>query len=239
MLKAIVFDMDDTLYPESAYVRSGFRAVADWAAGRYAWEAEASYAALNALFEAGVRGDTFNRWLAAQNADESMVQDCLQVYRAHTPTLTPYDDIPLLLRALKPHYKLGLVSDGYLAVQQAKFAALALGEWFDAVVFSDQWGREHWKPSTRPFEAVLALLGVAAEEAVYIGDNPKKDFLGARQIGMKTLWYKPAAAGIYDAHTPPTPDHAAHLTLASYQDLMHTLQQLIHNSSTDGERSAR
>lgn len=236
MLKAIVFDMDDTLYPESAYVRSGFRAVAAWAAGRYAWDAEASYGALNALFEQGVRGDTFNRWLAAQQAEESAVQDCLQVYRAHAPTLTPYEEIPSLLAALRPQYKLGLVSDGYLAVQQAKFAALGLAAWFDAVVFSDQWGRDHWKPSPRPFQEVLALLGVDAPEAVYIGDNPRKDFYGARQVGMKTLWYRPAG-GIYDAQTPPAPEYAADLTLATYADLMHTLDQLRHDPSGDEERS--
>lgn len=227
MLKAIVFDMDDTLYPESAYVRSGFRAVADWAAEQYQWGADESYTVLTRLFDEGVRGDTFNRWLTAQGHTEPDVcaEECVRVYRTHQPTLTPYEDIPALLRELKPRYKVGLVSDGYLAVQQAKFKALALTEWFDAIVFSDQWGRDSWKPSPRPFVEVLSLLGVEGPEAVYIGDNPTKDFIGARQVGMKTLWYKPAE-GVYADRQPPTEAHHPDLILTSYRDLLHTLEQL-------------
>lgn len=225
MLKAVVFDMDDTLYPESAYVRSGFRAVSDWAAERYQWDASESCTLLNTLFDQGVRGDTFNRWLAAHGQETpDSVAECVRVYRDHQPTITPYDDIPMLLKELKPHYKLGLVSDGYLTVQQAKFAALGLGEWFDAVVFSDQWGREFWKPSPRPFEDVLARLNVTASDAVYIGDNPTKDFIGARQLGMKTVWYRPEG-GVYADKQPPTEAHHPDRILTSYQDLLNTLEQ--------------
>jgi putative hydrolase of the HAD superfamily len=226
MLKAVVFDMDDTLYPESAYVLSGFRAVADWAAEQYQWGAEDSYQDLARLFNEGVRGDTFNRWLTAQGhtMPEAGAEECVRVYRGHQPTLKPYEDIPELLRALKPRYKLGVVSDGYLTVQQAKFKALALTEWFDAVVFSDQWGQDAWKPSPRPFVEVLALLGVEGPDAVYIGDNPTKDFIGARQVGMKTLWYQPDG-GVYADRQPPTEAHYPDQILTSYRDLLDTLEQ--------------
>lgn len=161
MLKVIIFDMDDTLYPESAYVHSGFHAVADWVAEQYQWDAEESYQILANLFNEGVRGDTFNRWLTIQGhaMPDVGAAECLRVYRGHQPTLTPYQGLPDLLRLLKPRYKLGLLGDGYLAVQQRKFKALGLTEWFDAVVFSDQWGREAWKPSSRPFIEVGLSLG--------------------------------------------------------------------------------
>ncbi len=225
MIKAVVFDMDDTLYPESAYVRSGFRAVANWAADTYQWPADDSYTMLTTLFDQGVRGDTFNHWLAAYGHDTpDVVAECVRVYRDHQPTLTPYEDIPALLRDLKPLYKIGLVSDGFLMAQQAKFAALALVDWFDVLVFSDQWGRDAWKPSTRPFEEVLRLLGVTGPQAVYIGDNPTKDFFGARQVGMKTLWYR-HEGGVYADKQPPTDAHHPDGILMSYQDLQHTLEQ--------------
>ena len=61
--QAIVFDLDDTLYPERAYVLSGFRAVAAWAAGELGLPVTQGFAELRRLFDDGVRGDTFNRWL--------------------------------------------------------------------------------------------------------------------------------------------------------------------------------
>jgi putative hydrolase of the HAD superfamily len=226
MLKAIIFDMDDTLYPETAYVFSGFRAVAEWGEQRCQWNAAESYQILSKLFHEGVRGDTFNRWLTIQGhpMPEVGAEECVRVYRNHQPTISLYEGVPDLLRTLKRCYKLGMLGDGYLAVQQKKFKALELAQWFDAVVFSDQWGRESWKPSTRPFIEMLALLGVEGSEAVYIGDNPTKDFIGARQVGMKTLWYQ-SADGLYVHREPPTKAHYPDQILTSYRDLFHTLEQ--------------
>src|SRR5213592_4647719 len=86
--RAVVFDLDDTLYPESAYVRSGFRAVAEEAARRYGVSADEAYSELERLFEDGVRGNTFDRWLSARGIDGD-VADLMAAYRAHTPTIDP------------------------------------------------------------------------------------------------------------------------------------------------------
>jgi putative hydrolase of the HAD superfamily len=107
-----------------------------------------------------------------------------------------------------------LVSDGHLAVQRRKLAALGLAHHFDAVVFSDEWGREAWKPSLVPFMAVLERLGVEASEAVYVGDNPAKDFLGARRAGMFAVRVcRPG--GEYARLEPPTAQHAPHRIVTS------------------------
>ena len=55
---------------------------------------------------------------------------------------------------------MGLLSDGYLEVQQNKFKALDLAVFFDAVLFTDELGRQYWKPHTRPFKVLLQRLGV-------------------------------------------------------------------------------
>ncbi len=75
---------------------------------------------------------------------------------------------------LSMSYRLGLLSDGLLRVQRAKLEALGLEELFEVVVFSDELGRDAWKPSTRPFERMLELLQVPAPEAVYVGENSLK-----------------------------------------------------------------
>jgi FMN phosphatase YigB (HAD superfamily) len=96
------------------------------------------------------------------------------------------------------------VSDGHLAVQERKLAALGLAGYFDAIVWSDEWGRGAWNPSPRPFEVVLARLGVDAARAIYVADNVTKDFLGARRWGMATIWVR-RPGGEYASRDPPHP----------------------------------
>lgn len=214
--QAVIFDLDDTLYPERSFVLSGFRAVAAWLTETQA--VADGYAELAALYESGVRGDTFDRWLAGRGLPASLAPQMVQVYRAHRPAIRPFPGVPDLLARLLPRCRLGLISDGYLAVQQGKLAALGLAGCFDAVVFSDAWGRAAWKPSTRPFEAALAQLDVAAAGAVYVADNASKDFLGARQLGMAAIWLR-RPEGEYAHLAPPTPAHAPDLTIASLDEL--------------------
>lgn len=220
--QAVIFDLDDTLFPERDYVLSGFRAVAAWAEGHVGIPAAQGFAALQGLFAEGVRGNVFDRWLAGHEGAALLVPRLVQVYREHQPLLTPFEGVRELLAFLRGRSRLGVVSDGYLAVQQGKFAALGLGESFDAVVFSDAWGREAWKPSTRPFEEVLRRLPAEAGEAVYVADNPAKDFLGARRLGMFTIRLR-QDGGEYAHLDPPSAEHAPHRTVTSLAELRHLL----------------
>lgn len=220
---AVVFDMDDTLYPEREYVLGGFQAVARWGETKLGIESNEGFATLCSLFEEGVRGNTFNRWLEKYHLmQDDLIPQLVQVYREHTPILHPFPQVPDMLKLLKRYYRLGLVSDGYLSVQERKFKALGLESLFDSVVFSDQWGREAWKPSPRPFHVVLQQLMVDAERAFYIGDNPLKDFLGARQAGMKTIWlHLPESE--YGNKIPPTEEHKPDHIVYSLDELQHVL----------------
>lgn len=223
--QAIVFDLDDTLYPERDFVLSGFRAVASWASRSLGISSSQAFAELEALFLEGVRGDTFDRWLAGLGGSPAIqVGDLVRVYREHRPELEPFPEVPSLLVSLHRQHRLGLVSDGYLAVQQGKLAALGLEPHFDAVVFSDTWGREAWKPNPRPFHEVLRMLETTPERAVYLGDNPTKDFLGARQVGMATVRIQ-HPLGQYSPVEPPTAQHAPDVTVSSLADLELVLHQ--------------
>jgi putative hydrolase of the HAD superfamily len=224
--QAIVFDLDDTLYPEKAYVLSGFQAVARWAAEHLGIPTGQGLAELKRLFERGVRGDTFNRWLAEHNlASDSVVPQLVQVYREHKPALAPFPKVPGLLESLRQRYRLGLISDGHLAVQRRKLAALDLARHFDAIVFSDEWGREAWKPSIKPFKIMLQRLGVKASQTVYAADNPLKDFWGARQVGISTIWIR-WPGGEYTHLDPPTSRHAADLIIDSLNGFEQVLIEL-------------
>lgn len=219
--QAIVFDLDDTLYPERDYVMSGFQAAALWAQSHLGVEAEEGYADLKHLYEQGIRGDTFNRWLSSRGmSGQELVDALVRVYREHEPHLTPFAEVAGVLTALHETFRLGLVSDGYLDVQQRKWASLGLAEYFDAVVFSDTLGRAAWKPSPLPFAAVLRQLNVDDPSgAVYVADNPVKDFRGAREFGMFTVWTR-RPGGEYASCTPLSADHAPDAMIGSLDELL-------------------
>jgi putative hydrolase of the HAD superfamily len=109
-------------------------------------------------------------------------------------------------------------------VQQRKLTALGIGPLFDGVVFSDELGRDHWKPSTLPFELISERLGVKPEQAVYVGENSLKDFLGARQAGMRTIRVL-GPAGFYTYESPPSVEHAADLEIDSLAHLEEALTE--------------
>ena len=223
--RAIVFDLDDTLYPERTYVLSGFRAVAAWAEEHLSIPQHHSFDELRRLFDEGVRGDTFNRWLENHEINpEGWVPQMVQVYREHNPHIAPYPEVPDLLQRLRPRYRLGLVSDGYTEVQRRKLGALGLTPSFDVLVFSDEWGREAWKPNSWPFEIVLERLGVTGSEAVYVADNPSKDFLGAREVGMWTVRIR-HQDGLYNHLEPPSPEHAPNVEIETLNDLETSLMR--------------
>lgn len=93
-----------------------------------------------------------------------------------------------LLLELLDHVKVGVVTDGPLVMQEAKVAALGLRERGLEVVCTDSLGgRETWKPSPIGLVEVLRRLDVAPDRAVYIADNPHKDFLATARAGVHSI----------------------------------------------------
>jgi len=224
MLRAIVFDLDDTLYPERQYALSGFAAVADWAEGPLGIPREQGYAELEAYFNDGVRGDTFNRWLKAHDLEpDRWIPDMVKAYRDHTPSLEPYPETRDVLKTLADEYRLGLITQGHKPGQQRKLKALDLTEAFEAVVIMGEEDRTDWKPSKVPFQRLLAEMDLQGDQAAYIGDNPLKDFVGARQLGMLTIWVR-RPEGEHVDDLPPGPEYLAKIELLDLNGLSDALE---------------
>lgn len=225
-LKAIIFDLDDTLYPERSYALSGFAAVAGWAERQFGVPQGEAFDDLRRMFEDGVRGNTFNRWLEKRSLPvETWIPEMVRQYRDHLPKLEPFPDTRPVLEALRPLYRLGLITQGYAPGQQRKLEALRLVEYFEPIVIMGEDRREDWKPSRRPFEQALAALQLEGPQGAYIGDNPVKDFYGARQLGMTTIWVR-RAKGEHAGKQPPTPQHAPEIELADLAALPGVLETL-------------
>ena len=189
-VKALVFDLDDTLYPELAYVRSAFRAVAAWLEEAAALPADPARRWLASAFAQGDRGRVFDRLLAAfpQVAARVSVPDLVRVYRAHTPAIALYPRMAELLdEARARSMPVAVISDGHLEAQRRKARALGLARWADPVLFTDAWGAQAWKPDPRVFAWLQEALGRDPGRMVYVGDNPAKDFQAPRQLGWDSV----------------------------------------------------
>jgi len=219
-IRAVVFDLDDTLYPESAYVASGFRAVGDGLAREHSLHGVGELAA--SLAASGVRGNVFDEALrrsgVAAEAVGRMVAWSVEQYRDHLPDIALFPEADDVLEGLRGKVKIGVLTDGWLVAQRRKVEALGLGHRVDAVVFSDSFRREHWKPSAVPYRAVAEALGEAHDGCVYIADNPAKDFITARALGWRTV--QVSRPGQTHAAVAPSEAHAAEASAVGLREAM-------------------
>ncbi len=183
----VVFDLDDTLYLERDYVRSGFRAVGDWCAERLGLEGMQEQA--QALFDQGRRGDIFDVALGMLGAGcaAGTVSALAQIYREHVPHIKLLSDAHECLARLQGRVYLGLLTDGNPIQQRAKIDVLGLRSRLDAMVITGEWGVEFYKPHVRGYRYLESQLGVCCTRFVYIADNPSKDFFAPRMLGWNAI----------------------------------------------------
>ncbi len=191
MITTVVFDLDDTLYDEIEYCKSGFSAVAEFLAEskKEAPPAESIFAALWRQFTAGNRRNIFNAALDEFKIsyDDRFIEELVKVYRNHTPKITLPQDSRDILCELRAKYTLALITDGYLPGQKLKVQSLEIEDFFKCIVYTEQLGREFWKPSPAGFEKIIEILKAKPEDMVYIGDNEKKDFIAPNKLGFLTI----------------------------------------------------
>lgn len=188
-LKAVIFDLDDTLYGEKEYVKSGFDAVAAKhpeiaSLGEKLW----------AAFEAGK--PSFDSVLGE---NDSLKKECLGIYRNHMPNIHLYDGAELLLKTIREKgLKIGVITDGRPEGQRAKINVLGLEAMVDEIIVTDEIGGAQFrKPCDIAFRIMQKKLDVPFEAMVYVGDNPKKDFVAPQNLGMKSIWFK-NSEGLYN-----------------------------------------
>ncbi len=190
-MKAVIFDLDDTLYPEESYCLSGFRAAASYAEekGMAPLGASEAYRELSELFYADHK-NVFNRFLAARGIPDNRtnVMELVDIYRNHLPNISYYEDVkPVLTILRKKGIKTGILSDGYAEAQRKKIEALKAVEDFDIIILTDEFGKDVWKPSPYGFNVIAKYFKLEPEDMVYVGDNPEKDFYLKETAGIKTV----------------------------------------------------
>lgn len=143
--------------------------------------------------------------------------ELVSVYRNHLPKIKLFEDASTMLQAVRTRYALGLITDGYAQVQRNKVAALGVEPFFDSIVYSDDLGRDAWKPSPIPYQRTMSNLAHHADRFVFIGDNPSKDFVTARKLGWRTVRVERPTRVHADVDWPA--DHRAEVTVQSLADI--------------------
>jgi putative hydrolase of the HAD superfamily len=185
-IECVVFDLDDTLFLERDYVRSGFDAAGRWASAHLAIDGFA--AAAWELFEHGVRGSTFDQALerCGATADANVVRSLVEAYRTHRPAIDLLPDARRAIGSLAS-VPLAVVTDGPVPSQRAKADALGCTSWTRISVFTGELGEDFGKPHPRGFEEVERTTGVHGAGCVYVADNPAKDFAGPKSLRWRTV----------------------------------------------------
>ena len=193
MIKAIIFDLDNTLLDFVKMKRFAVRA------------------AVTAMNEAGLGvdekkafDDIFELYLNKGWEHQQVFDDYLQqttgkisnkilaagivsYRRAREATLLVYPNVnKTLIELLKMGIKLAVVSDAPSREAWMRIYYLNLYHYFDVVITFDDTGER--KPSEKPFKMSLDTLGLSPEETIMVGDWPDRDVVGAKQIGMKTAF---------------------------------------------------
>ncbi len=191
-IAAVTVDLDDTLFPQSAWLEGAWDAVAaaGSALGLDASVLRDEIAAVAATGSDG--GRVIDRALLAVGCSEvelpALTPGLLAAFRAHAPESLPcYPGVAAALANLRALVPVGCITDGDPHIQRSKLRALGLADAFDAVIFSDEMGREFRKPHPAPFLRALDLLAVEPAAAVHVGDRPGKDVVGPHAIGMRAV----------------------------------------------------
>jgi len=183
----LVFDLDDTLYDETGYVMSGFKAVADFADRTWRIPSADSFTFMERIFKETGRGNVFDKMLKKYNKySKSNVSRCLSVYRSHEPAIHLLPDATRCLKRFG-HLPLYVVTDGNKIVQHKKIKALGLETMVKKAFITYRHGVKNSKPSPYCFLKISNLEKTEPESIFYIGDNPNKDFIGIKPLGFKTI----------------------------------------------------
>lgn len=174
----IVFDLDDTLYSERDYFLSGLRAVSKKLSSLFGQDVDAI---VDVLLESR-ESDFWGAICKYLNLPESVKESLLWEYRLHTPKISLAPEIAeFVCKVRNEAAGVAIITDGRAVTQRLKLHALGLGS--IPVYISEEYGAA--KPDPTRFEVIEK--GNVGQQFVYIGDNPKKDFLAPNRMGWKTF----------------------------------------------------
>ncbi|HEC21670.1 MAG TPA: HAD family hydrolase [Chloroflexi bacterium] len=241
MLRAVIFDMDDTLidwsqreggWPIQKHLQPIYEYLLaagyvlpplDWVAGIYHQQAQAAWArAVPPDWDAPRQIDILRETLIALELDiQALDIEYLQRLFAWdvVPGVRVFEDAETVLRTIRAAgLRTGLLTNTSLPIwmRDAELRAFGLLEYLEVRITAGDVGKI--KPHPRPFHFVAERLGVQPEEAVYVGDRLYDDVVGALAAGMRAVWVRRSR---YEGEGEIRP----HATIDSLTDLLRVLDE--------------
>ncbi|MCM3693194.1 HAD family hydrolase [Neobacillus niacini] len=189
MVKAVVFDLDDTLISEKQYIKSGYKHISELLSNRFNRDETELYNLLIGIFSESPL-NVFNRLFDKLGITytQNDILELVESYRNHLPSIEFFEDVISCLESLKKErVKLGIITDGYADAQFQKLKAVKATDYFDEIIVTDELGREYWKPHPKAFEMMKEKFNIEYNQMIYVGDNPEKDFYISNIYPIKTI----------------------------------------------------
>jgi putative hydrolase of the HAD superfamily len=186
-MKAIIFDLDNTLYNVEQYCFGAFEEIAECLSKKHDLSKQESYKRVVKLWrgKTSMYSHLFDELLDLLDLGNEL-ENVIEIFNNYDGELKPYPDVIPTLRELKKrNCKLGMITDGNVERQKRKIRLLGLEGFFDAIVFTKE--LDNPKPSEIPFQEAISELKTTPQKLFYVGDNPLIDFEGAKKVGMKTV----------------------------------------------------
>lgn len=224
--RAVVFDLDDTLYAERSFAFSGFAAADRFLYNNYGVHL---YDRFVEAYRAGTRSDLFRQCLSTHfpNLSEVLVRQVAHIFWAHEPHIILHDDACIALSLLATGgLKTGIVTTGNGAIQRRKIERLRLKEYVNAVIHDDDLFGPHipGQPGEDAFMLIALNLDVESHELLFVGDNPLTDFAVPRRLGIPTVRIRRRGGEYYDKE-PARPEAAPDHTIDSLEEIALCLTQ--------------
>ena len=203
MIRAVLFDLDDTLFDHRRSARAALQEVHHVHAPGFDFAAFERHHAhfleeMHLEVLAGriglddARRERFRKVFAALGVrlDDPQVYAVAAAYRdGYMSARRPLDGAPELLACLKPRVSIVIVTNNLLEEQQDKLTHCGLDSFVDVLIASEDVGVA--KPDPGIFQIALARAGVDAAGAVMVGDAWVNDVTGARAAGIAAVWFNP------------------------------------------------
>ena len=203
MIRAVIFDIDNTLYDYDRAHAAGMEALCAYAKAQLGWSKERflqEYASVmrEIRARAGEVSTIHNRiirfgYMLEKNGlplHPYALGMCDTYWRKMVDSIERVPGTDLVLRSLgQSGFRVGIGTDMTAYIQMRKLDRLGLLAYIDFVVSSEEAGIE--KPSEGLFRLCAQKAGCGVEECLFVGDSLEKDYLGAIASGMQAAWFVP------------------------------------------------
>ena len=203
--KIFVFDLDDTLYSERDFEKSGIEFVYE--------NLSIKHISLETILKN--RENWIEQIIDGSN-NQITLQIVLDIYRNHFPTIQLYNDAKVFLeKLLSQGIEMSLITDGRSITQRNKLRALGIESFFKNIVISDEVNSE--KPSEYNFRMVM--YNKIAENYIYIADNPKKDFITPNKLGWTSICLLDRGQNVHKQNFNIPSEYLPLISISSFEEI--------------------